>query len=161
MIETIKQSLWRQLGASIDMLKDSILLCPDDEWDTERKIWYQAFHTLFFADYYLSQEPKTFTPPAPFTESEFEDSMPERTYSKTELINYLSTCRQKAKNLIDNLTEQSVEARWINASGSMNYSIHEILIYNIRHIQHHVAQINLHLRQTNNDATEWVFRAEN
>lgn len=161
MIATIKESLWSQLGASIDMLKDSILLCPDDDWDTDRKLWYQAFHVLFFTDYYLSLAPKTFTPPAPFTESEFEDRMPERTYTKTELIEYLSHCRAKAKSLIENLTEQTIEARWVNSSGSMDYSIHEILIYNTRHIQHHVAQLNLHLRQRINDAPEWVFRVEN
>lgn len=160
MLNTIKQSLWNQMGASIDMLEDSILLCPDAHWDTERKFWYQVFHVLFFLDYYLSTEPKTFSPPKPFSESEFEDRMPERVYTKPELLEYLQFCRGKCKNLIENLSEQQLEVRWINSSGSMNYSIHEILIYNLRHVQHHVAQLNLHLRQSINNAPEWRFRAE-
>lgn len=160
MLNTIKQSLSNQMGASIDMLEDSILLCPNEHWDTERKFWYQAFHVLFFLDYYLSAEPRTFTPPKPFTESEFEDRMPERVYTKPELLKYLQFCREKCKNLIENLSEKQLETRWINSSGSMNYSIHEILLYNLRHVQHHVAQLNLHLRQSINDAPEWVFRAD-
>lgn len=160
MINIIKQSLRNQMGASIDMLEDSILLCPNYQWNTERKFWYQAFHVLFFLDYYLSTEPKTFTPPRPFTESEFEDRMPERVYTKPELLEYLQFCREKCNNLIEDLSELQLEARWINSSSSMNYSILEILIYNLRHVQHHVAQLNLHLRQGINDAPEWVFRAE-
>lgn len=160
MLTIIKQSLWNQMGASIDMLEDSILLCPEGEWNTEPKFWYQAFHVLFFLDYYLSTKPKTFTPPKPFTESEFEDRMPERVYTKSELLEYLQFCRGKCKNLIENLSEQQLESRWINSSGSMNYSIHEILIYNLRHVQHHVAQLNLHLRQNIDEAPEWFFRSE-
>ncbi|WP_064197565.1 MULTISPECIES: DinB family protein [Emticicia] len=158
MLNIIKQSLWNQMGASIDMLEDSILLCPNDHWDTERKFWYQSFHVLFFLDYYLSTEPPTFSTPKPFTESEFEDRMPERVYTKPELLEYLQFCREKCKDLIENLSEQQLEFRWINSSGSMNYSIHEILLYNLRHVQHHVAQLNLHLRQVIDDAPEWVFR---
>lgn len=160
MLTTIKHSLWNQMGASIDMLEDAILLCPEEEWNTKPKFWYQAFHVLFFLDYYLSTEPQTFSPPKPFTESEFEDQMPERVHTKPELLEYLQFCRDKCKNLIENLSEQQLESRWINSSGSMNYSIHEILIYNLRHVQHHVAQLNLHLRQSINDAPEWVFRAK-
>lgn len=160
MLNTIKQSLWSQMGAGIDMLEDSILLCPNEHWNTERKLWYQAFHVLFFLDYYLSTEPKDFSPPQPFSESEFEDQMPERVYTKPELLEYLQFCREKCKNLIENLSELQLESRWINSSGSMNYSIHEILLYNLRHLQHHVAQLNLHLRQSIDDAPEWIFRAD-
>ncbi|RFS17267.1 DinB family protein [Emticicia sp. C21] len=160
MLDIVKQSLWNQMGASIDMLEDSIVLCPEEEWDTDLKFWYQAFHALFFLDYYLTMEPKDFIPPQPFTESEFEDRMPEKTYIKTELLNYLYFCREKGKNLIEHLTEQQLKSRWINLSGSMNYSVHEIILYNIRHLQHHVAQLNLHLRQTIKDAPEWLFQAK-
>ncbi|GAB3508688.1 DinB family protein [Emticicia fontis] len=160
MLQIIKQSLWNQMGASMDMIEDSILLCPEKEWDTDWKFWYQAFHALFFLDYYLTMEPKNFVPPSPFTESEFEDSMPERTYTKKELIDYLSFCREKCRTLIENLSKEQLECRWINSSGSMDYSVYEIIIYNMRHLQHHVAQLNLHLRHTIDNAPEWVFQAK-
>jgi uncharacterized damage-inducible protein DinB len=101
-------------------------------------------------------DPKTFSPPAPFTLSEFEDTMPERVYEKQELINYLQYNREKGRQLISGLTEEKLFGRWINVSGSMNYTVFEILLYNMRHVQHHAAQLNLLLRQSINDAPDWV-----
>jgi uncharacterized damage-inducible protein DinB len=105
-------------------------------------------------------EPKTFSPPPPFKLSEFEDEMPDRVYSKQELLNYLQSNRDKCHKLISGLTEEKFSDRWINVSGTMNYSVLEILLYNMRHVQHHAAQLNLLLRQTINDAPDWVSQAK-
>ena len=154
-----KESLWKQFGASIDMLENAIILCPPEQWNTGSRFWYNAYHCLFFLDYYLTMDPKLFSPPTPFTLSEFEDVMPERVYEKQELINYLQYNREKYHALIAGLTEEMLLERWINVSGSMNYSVLEILLYNMRHVQHHAAQLNLLLRQSINDAPDWVSRA--
>ena len=160
MDNVIKESIWKQFGAGIDMLENAITLCPPEHWDTSRKFWYNAFHCLFFLDYYLTMEPTNFSPPPPFTLSEFEDEMPGSVYSKSELLNYLQFNRDKCHTLIAGLTEEKFYARWINLSGTMNYSVLEILLYNMRHVQHHAAQLNLHLRQLTNDAPGWVSRAK-
>ncbi len=159
MESTIKTDLWNQFGASLDMLENAISMCPDEFWNTEEKFWYNASHCIFFTNYYLSTQPKEFVPPAPFDFSEFEDRMPSRVYSKPEILEYLVICKQKSKDLFSELNTEKLTERWINESGSMNYSILEILIYNLRHIQHHAAQLNLLLRQNTKDAPEWVFRA--
>ena len=75
-----KESLWKQFGASIDMLENAIILCPPEQRNTGSRFWYNAYHCLFFLDYYLTMDPKLFSPPTPFTLSEFEDVMPERVY---------------------------------------------------------------------------------
>jgi hypothetical protein len=155
----INKSLWSQFGASIDMLENAIRLCPPEQWNTGTKFWYNAFHCLFFMDYYLTMDPKTFSPPKPFTVSEFEDAMPDSVYEKHELINYLQYNREKCYSLITTLTMEKLQEPWINVSGSMNYSVLEILVYNIRHVQHHAAQLNLLLRQSIDSAPDWVFRA--
>lgn len=160
MINLLKESIWKQFGASIDMLENAIAHCPIEYWNTEKKFWYNAFHCLFFLDYYLTLDPKKFTPPAPFTFSEFEDMMPERVYTKEELLTYLSFCQQKCHNLIGGMTEEIASSHWVNQSGSMDYPLVELLIYNMRHVQHHAAQLNLILRQDLNDAPEWVSRAK-
>jgi len=42
----------------------------------------------------------------------------------------------------------------------MNYSmVEEILLYNMRHVQHHAAQLNQLLRQEIDQAPDWVFQA--
>lgn len=159
-IASVKESIWHQFGASLDMLENAIRMCPDEHWDTQVKFWYSAYHCIFWTDYYLSVEPAKFGPPAPFTFSEFdsEGKMPERTYSKAEVLGYLAFCRHKANKLISGLTLDLLNSRWID--DHKDFSLLEMLLYNLRHIQHHTAQLNLVLRQTINNAPKWVRQAE-
>lgn len=54
MLETIKDSLWQQFGASMKMLENAINLWPDTLWDTDKKFFYTVYHTLILTDYYLT-----------------------------------------------------------------------------------------------------------
>ena len=154
----LNQDIWNQFGGSIDMLENALRHCPDECWNTDTKFWYNAYHCLFFLDYYLTLEPENFAPPAPFTFSEFEDVLPDRVYTRKELLDYVAFNREKCREFIAGLTDDRWNDRWINVSGTMNYSILEILLYNMRHVQHHVAQLNLLLRQEIDDAPQWVER---
>lgn len=158
---SIKEAIWNQFGASLDMLENAIMMCPDEHWDTEIGFWYASYHCTFWTDYYLTTDPSTFAPPPPFELSEFDPTgkMPDRTYSKTEVLTYLAHCRQKANLFISELDTDKLNERWINES--KNYSFLEILIYNIRHVQHHSAQLNLLLKQTINTAPAWISQATN
>ena len=158
----LKETLWNQFGASIDMLENAITLCPDEIWDTEAKFWYNAYHCLFFLDYYLTLDPPNFSPPPPFTLSEFDpsDAMPDRVYRKDELLNYLQASREKCHDLIAGLTDEIANSFWTNSSKTKSYPVLEILVYNMRHVQHHAAQLNLLLRQGINDAPKWVARTK-
>lgn len=156
MQQTIKEGLWTQFGASIDMLENAINLCPDELWDNDKYFWYWSYHCLFWLDYYLSLDPKNFAPHSPFTMSEFDPSgkLPDRVYTKNELLDYLEHGRLKCHKLISNMTEEQASSRWI--SETKNYSLVEILLYNMRHVQHHAAQLNKILRQEIDDAPRWV-----
>jgi hypothetical protein len=160
MVNLLKETLWKQFGASIDMFENAMLMCPASQWDTEKKIWYNAFHCLFYLDYYLTPDPATFSPPSPFTFSEFDPAgkMPERTYSKDELLSYLKYSRKKCHKLIGGLTDEIANQRWVNEY--KNYSVLEMLLYNMRHAQHHAGQLNLILRQTIGDAPGWVSQTK-
>jgi len=168
MINSLKESLWKQFGASIDMLKNAILLWPDEQWNSNKKFFYNAYHCLVFLDYYLTIPPENFSSPLPFTITEsgdipadaIDDVIPDRIYSKTELLDYLQASREKGHVLITGLTEEKLKERWVEELGDMNYSVLEILLYNMRHVQHHAAQLNLLLRQGINNAPGWVSRAE-
>ena len=160
MDNSINKSLWNQFGASLDMLENAITTCPDTQWDTETKFWYKSYHCIFWTDYFLTVEPNSFAPPVSYDFSEFDPSglLPKRIYSKEELLIYLQHCRIKSHTLISELTYDKLSQRWINEY--KNYSLLEILLYNMRHIQHHSAQLNLLLRQTINDAPSWVSQAK-
>ena len=159
MNQELKQSLWKQFGASIDMLENAINRCPIEYWNTPGKFWYNAYHCMFYLDYYLSTEPEKFSPPPPFGFSEFDPSgaLPERTYSKEELLTYLQYGREKCHSLISSLTPELAAKRWVNEY--KDFSIFEVLLYNMRHVQHHAAQLNLLLRQGINDAPRWVSQS--
>jgi hypothetical protein len=160
MEQEMKQSLWKQFGAAIDMLENAIVYCPADHWDTERKFWYNAYHCLFYLDYYLTLQPQSFSPPAPFGFSEFDPAgaMPERTYTKQELLGYLKASREKCHSLIGALTPELAANRWKNEY--RDFSVFEILLYNLRHVQHHAAQLNLLLRQSIDDVPRWVSQTK-
>ena len=171
MIDELKKSLWKQFGASIDTLEKAITLCPENLFAENKRFFYMTFHTLIFLDYYLTIPPQNFSSPLPYTitnpgdmpENAIDDLIPDRFYSKRELLDYLLSSRDKGHKLIAGLTEEKIQnERFIEEfeSDAMNYSILEILLYNMRHVQHHAAQLNLLLRKEINNAPKWVFEAK-
>lgn len=168
MIQELKDSLWKQLGAGMDMLENVIHLCPEPYDQTNQKFFYITFHTLVFLDYYATIPPSDFTPHLSFTTKPLDevpkdnlgDVVPDKIYTKKELLEYLGVCRDKINQLIHNLTEEKIQERFVEEleENAMNYSVFEILLYNMRHLQHHVAQLNLLLKQTNQETSKWIFR---
>ena len=136
------------------MLKNAITLWPEDTWHNNKSVFYISYNCLVFLDYYLTMPPKNFTSPLAFTlsdsdvlpEDAIDDVIPDRIYTKIELIDYLQSSREKCHKLIAGLTEEILNDRWIEEPGNMNYSVLEILFYNMRQVQHHAAQLNLFLR---------------
>jgi hypothetical protein len=170
MINQLKENLWSQFGASIDMLENAIRSAPNDLLQDDKRFFFMAYHALVFLDYYLTLPPSDFSAGLPFTltpineipPEALDDVVPNRFYSKPELLDYLDSSRKKCHHLISTLTETKLNDQFIEepASGSMNYSLLEILLYNMRHTQHHAAQLNLILRNTLGDAPRWVGRAK-
>ena len=158
MDSAFKESLWKQFGAGIDMLENAIVMCPGELWSSKEKFWYSSYHCLFYLDYYLTPDPATYISPKPFTNSEFEGKLPERVYTKDELLTYLQASRTKCYEFISSMTDEMATMRWVNPY--RNYSMLEMLLYNMRHVQHHAAQLNLLLRQNINKAPAWVAQAK-
>lgn len=154
-----KSTTWRQFGAAIDMLENAIHACPEPLWrDRARnpEYWYLVYHTLFFLDYYLAESAAGFTPPAPFNLDELDPAgiLPDRVYTKAEMLSYLAHGRGKAKAVIGALTEAG--AREHRPFGTIDCPFLELILYNMRHVQHHAAQLNLILRQQIDSAPRWV-----
>ena len=155
--------LWQQFGASIDMLEDSLRACPDELWNDrsqQPEFWYLVYHTLFWLDLYLSGSAEGFTPPAPFTLDELDPAglLPERVYTKDELQTYLRHCRQKCQMTTESLTDERARQSCVFSWGKF-LSFGELLLDNMRHVQHHVAQLNLILRQKIDSAPPWIAKA--
>jgi len=162
--------LWRQYSAAIDMLGGAIQACPDELWSegslpprwSESGVvgcWYLAYHTLFFLDCYLSGSLDGFSPPEPFTHDELDPAgvLPERVYTKTELLAYLAHGREKCRATLAALTEE--RAAEICRYPWLSLGFGELLVNNLRHVQHHTAQLNLLLRQSTQSAPSWIATA--
>ena len=166
---TLKTIFWHQFGAAIDMLGNAMQACPDSLWDerlwnhpNERtgysEFWYLAYHALFWLDFYLSGSMKGFAPPAPFTLSEFDpDGFPEINYSKDELQAYFNYCRRKCQTTIEALTDEKASQLCKFVWGEISFI--ELLLYNMRHLQEHAAQLNMILGQRNIAVKGWVTKA--
>ena len=156
-----QEPLWGQLGAAIDMLERAIVACPDACWrdhTRQPEYWYVAYHTLFFLDYYLAGSPEAYRPPEPFTLDELDPAglLPDRVYEKDELLRFLAhgraRCRERIRALTDAVTGQRC------AFVRLDLSELELMIQNLRHVQHHAAQLNLLLRQHGVEPPRWVSR---
>ena len=168
---TWRTSIWQQFGAAIDMLDNAVRACPDELWrdclwhnPSERpeysQFWYLVYHTLFWLDLYLSGAVEGFAPPAPFTLDEADPAglVPERPYTKDELQAYLDYCRKKCQATIEALTDETAQ-RWCRFRwGELSFV--ELLLYDMRHVQEHAAQLNLMLGQKVGSAPDWVTKAK-
>lgn len=164
MDDNLRSILWRQFGAAIDMLENAIRACPDKVWGDRpgwHEFWYLASHTLFWLDYYLTDSPEGFSPPAPFGLEELDPAgvLPPRVYTKEELLRYLEHGREKCRTVIASLTETKAALPCDFFRPGFTYL--ELHLYNMRHVQHHAAQLNLLLRQQIDSAPRWVAVTKN
>ena len=156
-----REALWEQFGGSLAMLERAIDACPESVWTGaagSRTFWHLAYHTLFFTDVNFSGTTDGFSPPAPFTLTELDprDVRPERTYTKAELLEYARYVREKGRATIESLTDleavRAIELPWLRIKFG------ELMLYSLRHVQHHTGQLNLVLRQSGIEAPDWVRR---
>ncbi len=176
MTNTFKNCLCKNFLAAIDMFKNIVALCPGKVWEHDKKFFYLTYHTAIFLDYYLSNPVKEFHPSLPYTVLEnlpaeaIDDVIPDKFYTKEELIDYISAIRKKCQALIQDVSDEKLKKRWItdeemNLHGLCpplvsNYHVLEILFYNLRHLQHHTGQLNLLLRQKADLAADWISQAD-
>ncbi len=158
-----KTSVWQQYGAAIDMLEDAITRCPEQLWTTSLwhddddqrygQFWFVAYHCVFWTDLLLTGSMDGFTPPPPFVRG----VLPEQPHAKDQVLGYLALCRQRGQTTIEALTE--AKAQQLCVFEWMEISFLELLLYSMRHIQEHAAQLSLVLGQHKISGADWIPRA--
>jgi hypothetical protein len=158
--------VWRQFRAAIAQFGEALHNCPAELWEKPlwadhsdqwvaagfSQFWYLGYHTLFWLDLYLTGAEEGFVPPAPFAlvEMEANETLP-RVYRKAELLDYLADCRQRCEETITTLTDEQARRMCSFAWGALSFA--ELLLYNLRHVQEHAAQLSLFLgQQSSGDA---------
>jgi hypothetical protein len=176
--EFFKTCLWRNFGAAIDMLREIIRICPDSLWQRQDRFYYMTYHTTIFLDYYLSipvsdfhaRLPYTLADPGNLPAGAIDDVIPDRLYSREDMLDWLASIRSAGKTLVTGSSGERLMKQWIRAdevtlhvgcpSGVTTYSILEIIFYNFRHVQHHVAQLNQMLRTEAGIAADWITQSD-
>lgn len=150
--------LWRQFAAAIDSLGDALRACPDELWEKPLwadepdqwvaqgfgAFWYLGYHTLFWLDLYLTGAEEGFAPPPPFDLVEMMDGevLP-RVYTRAELLGYWELCRRRTEAAIGGLTSAEAQRLCAFPWGEVPYG--ELLLYTMRHVQEHAAQLHMFL----------------
>lgn len=170
MPSTLNTATWRQLGAAIDTLDDAIRSYPDSLWGERlwaepppheelAAAWYLSFHAIFWLDVHVFGGDQGFAPPAPFTLDEFDPAglLPDRRYTQDELRAYLARTRALAKAAAEGLTDERASQACPFIWGTPTYG--ELLLYTMRHVQEHAAQLDLFLGQRSGNPPRWVAQA--
>ena len=142
--------------ALIEMLHKAINLCSEDLWEKEMEnppFWQLVYHTIYYLDFYLGDSPKKHE-----ERYEIKENLNERlkrSLTKEQLKNYLVATKKKCNSVLEKLSVKELEGK--NSYFWTGPTLAHRLIYNIRHTQHHIGQLNLLLRQNENDASKWLI----
>jgi len=146
-----------QYHAALEMLKQSILACPETLWhrpDDRTPFWQIAYHALFFTHVYVQESEQAFSLwPAHREEYRFESEA--RTplaepATKAIVLEYLAFCQHQ---VVEKVSAMVLDA----ASGFdwLPFTKFELQLYSIRHIQQHVGELMERLG-TRASEIDWV-----
>ncbi|MCC7495744.1 MAG: DinB family protein [Fimbriimonadaceae bacterium] len=130
----IQAALQRQYHSALAMLREPLAACPAELWEHPTPawpFWYVGWHTLFYTHLYLSADEASFVPwrarPA-----ETDAARP-----REELLAYWQ--------FVDELVDPAVAGLDLSAPECGFWWYHqtklEHQINNLRHVQHHAAQL--------------------
>lgn len=156
--------LCQQYEAALCTLNHCIVSSPDAAWQGSvvNVTFDQAvFHTLFFTDYYLGRRPEDLPQQAYHRQhadffADYEEMEPRvqvQRYTKESLLDYLQYCRTKAHETL--AAESAEDLAAACAFLPKTFSRAELHVYNVRHIQHHAAQLIMRLRMDYQVDTPW------
>lgn len=167
MLETLRESIINQFDAAASTINACIDACPDAAWNgpvVNLKFCQATFHVLFFADFYMGETEEDFLNEPFHRENahvfrdyeELEPRAPVLLYEKPWVKTYLSYCRKRCHDVVGAETAEMLTAK--AKFPRKGFSRAELHIYNIRHLQHHAAQLSMRLRINSQTDIPW-FRS--
>ena len=164
MLDTYKQVVVNQYEAVLAGLNFCIDRCPDALWNDlvgSQPFCQIVFHALFYGDVYLGygldglrDQPFHRENAASFRDyEELEDREPVLLYERAFTKRYVEHCRAKVATTL--AAETAVVLTGPSGFERRTFTRAELHIYNIRHLQDHVAQLNAHLAARIGTAIPW------
>ena len=167
MFSTYKDVVCNQFQAALNTLKRCVDQCPDELWQkpvVNNPLSQSVFHCLFFTDLYLCpnigrQREQDFHKKHADVFGDYEqleDRKPVATYEKIFISDYLEFCLKKSSRVVQLEDEDELFISFAGFPWLSHLRIAEVHLYNIRHIQHHAAQIVAFLRKEAEIEVGWV-----
>lgn len=128
-----------QYLASLEMLKQTITLCPESLWDAgdKNKFWQIAYHALFFTHVYVQDSEASFTR---WTKDHGEEDdvffTPGEPYDKATVLEYLAFCQREVADRVPRLNLEEASPFHRRQRTRL-----ELQIYSIRHIMQHMGEL--------------------
>jgi hypothetical protein len=148
--------LTSQYLASLTMLKEAIIACPDSLWNApedHNKFWHVVYHTLYFTHLYVADSTESFVPwrhdRAGY--EEFDGPPDDAPYDKATLLEYLAFCQH---HLPERLPQLDLWAR--EGHEDRTLLTLERQINSIRHLMQHVGELLERLGSRTGVEIEWV-----
>jgi len=161
----VKNPLASQYHATLAMLRQAIVSVPDEAWDDARhtnRFWHVAYHVLFYTDFYLHADHRSFSAWAHHRESlnylGVAPGNPPRRVEPGEPLSRERVLEYWAD--VDGRVDALVDALDLDAptSGFPWYpmSKFEHQLVNLRHLAHHTAQLVERVRDADGEPVGWV-----
>lgn len=152
MIELVKQTLLGQYEAALAMLKLRVEACPDEHWETkvgEGMIRQDAYHVLFWTNYYLLEGESAYVP-SEYNDrggNELEPVMCQG-LTRADTLAFIEYTHENIINTLAKATEASLqEICFTGIFRRKPFTRLELHLYNMRHLQHHTAQMSMAIRK--------------
>lgn len=169
-LSEIQKSYSRQIGAAFKMLETAIENANDTTWTAKINnvpFWQMCYHVLWFTDFYFHADQKTFQPRS-FDVEGMKNVMvkpdsrmleiQKHPISKSTMKAYCTYARQKANQFI-----QSIDNSFFTTPSPFEWHGFpkiDLVDYNLRHLQHHVGQLDIILRREQNIGNPWIMFSE-
>jgi len=167
MLSEIKKSYSRQIGAAFKMLENVIDNTNDTTWTARinnMPFWQICYHVLWFTDFYFHANQATFQPQSFDMEGihnywvKPDSQMIENQkhpISKNNMKAYCKYVKQKANQFIHSINDTYFTApspfEW------HGFPKIDLVDYNLRHLQHHVGQLDIVLRREQDMGNPWIM----
>ncbi|OGU32387.1 MAG: hypothetical protein A2057_03895 [Ignavibacteria bacterium GWA2_35_9] len=167
MLSEIKKSYSRQIGAAFKMLENVIENANDTTWTARinnMPFWQICYHVLWFTDFYFHANEATFQtqsfdmegihnywvkPDSQMIENQ------KHPISKNNMKAYCKYVKQKANQFI-----QSINDTYFTSPSPFEWHGFpkiDLVDYNLRHLQHHVGQLDIAIRREQDIGNPWIM----
>ncbi len=151
------QSLANAFEAALGLMEAALADCTYDLWEADlwpgeaptgpvaqgglhgSAPWFLGYHALSCLDYDLGGGSERWVPPRPFDDNTF--GLPNRVFTRPELLGYLEWCRGRVRQTLDALTEESA-SRPLPSSHRYGGAAFGVVVGSVPgHVTEHAAQI--------------------